>query len=201
MEPVFTHIYESNVWGPDNVADGYTGTSGEGSDISYNANNYIPFLKKFIVEHNIKSIVDLGCGDFRCGPLIYDDLDVTYNGYDIYEKVIEYNAMNNSAQKYTFTHLDFCNRRDEIISGDLCILKDVIQHWSLNDIYTFLDYMVTSKKYKHILICNCGYQPADNLEIQTGGFRPLSCMYLPLSKYGFTPVYTYHTKEVSLLSL
>ena len=61
--------------------------------------------------------------------------------------------------------------------------------------------MVTSKKYKHILICNCGYQPADNLEIQTGGFRPLSCMYLPLSKYGFTPVYTYHTKEVSLLSL
>jgi hypothetical protein len=201
METVFTNIYESNIWGANNIAHGYSGTSGQGSDVSYNADNYIPFLKKFIAEHNIESIVDLGCGDFRCGPLIYDDLDVTYNGYDIYEKVIEYNKMTHSAEKYTFRHLDFCNRRDEIISGDLCILKDVIQHWCLNDIYMFLDYMVMSKKYKHILICNCCYQRDDDTEIQTGGFRPLSSMHLPLSKYGFKPVYTYHTKEVSLLSL
>ena len=30
-------------------------------------------LKKFITDNNI---VDLGCGDFRCGKLIYDDLDI-----------------------------------------------------------------------------------------------------------------------------
>jgi hypothetical protein len=83
MESVFTHIYENNVWGNNNSTN-YNGSSGSGSDIDYNRHNYIPFLKKFIIDNNIKTIIDLGCGDFRCGTLIYDDLDILYNGYDTY---------------------------------------------------------------------------------------------------------------------
>jgi hypothetical protein len=44
-----------------------------------------------INDNNIKNIVDLGCGDFICGKIIYDDLDILYTGYDTYKKVVDSN--------------------------------------------------------------------------------------------------------------
>jgi hypothetical protein len=168
----------------DNSDAEYNGSSGGGSNIDYNKNTYVPFLKKFIIDNNIKTVVDLGCGDFKCGKLIYDDLNIiSYTGYDAYKKVIDYNSTQYSLPKYTFTHLDFCNNKEKIIGGDMCILKDVIQHWSLENIYNFLDYLIETKKFKYILICNCCNQMQYNTNIATGGFRPLSCNYLPLKKY------------------
>ena len=198
MENAFTRVYEAKVWGNNHDA-AYNGSSGPGSSVSYNENTYIPFLKQFITKNNIKNVVDLGCGDFRCGKLIYDDLDVSYTGYDTYNKVVVNNTTHFSLPKYSFTHLEFCNNKEKIIGGDLCILKDVIQHWTLNDIYTFLDYLVDSQKFKYILICNCSNQTEDNTTILNGDYRPLSCDYLPLKKYNPTKLYNYHTKEVSLI--
>ena len=200
MEAVFTNVYENKLWG-DNAAAEYNGSSGEGSNIDYNNNLYIPFLKKFITDNNIKNIVDLGCGDFKCGKLIYDDMDVLYTGYDAYNKIINYHSNNYSPPKYSFKHLDFCNYKENIITGDLCILKDVIQHWSLDNIYNFLDYLVENKKFKYILIFNCCYQSKDNTNITNGEFRPLSCEYLPLKKYNPIKLYNYHSKEVSVIEI
>ena len=125
MEQTFTNAYESKRWGNNNIAE-YNGSSGPGSKLNYNKDTYVPFLKKFINDNNIKNIVDLGCGDFICGKIIYDDLDILYTGYDTYKKVVDYNSKNHSLPKYSFIHLDFCNNKENIISGDLCILKDVI---------------------------------------------------------------------------
>ena len=201
MEETFSNIYENNLWG-NNFNNEYKGSSGPGSSLHYNINTYVPFLKKFIIDNNIKTVVDLGCGDFICGKLIYDDLDVLYTGYDAYKKVVEHNVKNNLA-KYTFTHLDFYNNKEDIISGDLCILKDVIMHWPLDNIYKFLDYLVESKKFKCILICNCCKQTIDNTDIQTGGWRQLSCDYLPLKKYNPKKIYNYHNaeKEVCVINI
>jgi hypothetical protein len=198
MEAVFTNVYENKTWG-DNSGYIYKGSSGPGSDLNYNKDTYIPYLKNFILKNNIKNIVDLGCGDFICGKLIYDDLDVLYTGYDTYKKVVEYNLKQIPLPKYVFIHLDFFNNKERIINGDLCILKDVIQHWSLESIHTFLDYLIENKKFKYILICNCSYQNKHNTEISNGDFRPLSCDYLPLKKYNPRKLYNYHTKEVSLI--
>jgi hypothetical protein len=200
MEQVFTNIYNSNIWGNNNNPE-YNGSSGGGSDINYNKECYIPFLKEFISHNNIKSVVDLGCGDFRCGKLIYDNLDILYTGYDTYKKLIEYNSKHHSLEKYSFHHLDFCNNKERIIDGDLCILKDVLQHWSLEDIYRCLDYLIENKKFKYILICNCSNQRVDNLDIQTGSVRDLSCDYYPLKKYNPVKLLKYHTKEVSLITI
>jgi hypothetical protein len=200
MEHIFTNVYETNVWGNNNNTE-YNGSSGGGSSIEYNKDTYVPFLKKFITDNNIKTIVDVGCGDFRCGKLIYDDLHISYTGYDAYKRVIEYNSKHYSLPKYSFSHLDFCNNKEKIIGGDLCILKDVIQHWSLSNIYTFLDYLIEHKKFKYILICNCCNQIQDNTDIQDGGWRALSCDYLPLKKYNPVKVYKYHSKEVSVLTI
>lgn len=200
MEETFTNVYETKLWGNNNI-DEYSGSSGGGSTINYNKYTYVPFLKKFITDNNIKNIVDLGCGDFICGKLIYDDLDILYTGYDTYKKVIDYNSKNHALPKYSFIHLDFCNNKENIINGELCILKDVIQHWSLENIYSFLDYLVEQKKFKYILICNCCNQTQHDTDIVTGLWRPLSCEYFPLKKYNPIKVYNYHTKEVCVIEI
>jgi len=198
MEDIFTNIYENKIWGDNNI-NNYNGSSGGGSDIDYNKDTYIPFLKKLIIDNNITNITDLGCGDFKCGPLIYDDLDILYRGYDAYKKVIDYHSMEYSSSKYTFYHLDFCNNKELIINGELCILKDVIQHWSLNNIYSFLDYLVENKKFKYILMCNCADQMSDNTDIPDGSMRPLSINYFPLKKYNPKLLGTYASKEISVI--
>ena len=200
MEQIFTNIYENNSWGCNNNAE-YNGSSGPGSAVEYNRHVYIPFLKKFIIDNNINNIVDLGCGDFNCGSLIYDDLDIIYTGYDAYKKVTDYNSKHHSLPKYTFKHLDFFNRKEEIIDGELCILKDVIQHWSLDNIYNFLDYLIEHKKFKYILICNCCNQTVDNTNIKNGGWRPLNSNYLPLKKYNPKKLLNYNTKEVCVIKI
>jgi len=195
MDDIFTNIYENSLWGSNNN-DNYNGSSGSGSSINYNR-LYISFLKKFITDKNIKSVVDLGCGDFQCGSLIYDDLNISYTGYDIYNKVINYNQKKYS--NYTFIQGNFYDNKETLKNADLCILKDVLQHWSLNYIYSFLDYIVENKKYKYILICNCCNQLKNNTDINIGSWHALNSQYLPLKKYSPVRLGFYNTKEVSLI--
>lgn len=199
MENIFTNIYEKKIWG-NNKSPNYKGSSGDGSTTDYNKTTYVPFLKKFITDNSIKSVVDLGCGDFLCGDLIYDDLDIKYTGYDVYKKVITYHKKHYSLPKYNFMHLDFYNKKEDIVGGDMCILKDVIQHWSTSCIYNFLDYLISSKKFKYILICNCCNQTCNNTDIKVGQWRQLNSKFLPLSKYNPEVVYKYNTKEVCLIN-
>lgn len=198
LEKTFTEIYEKNIWGNNNCEE-YNGSSGSGSSIDFNKSSYIPFLQNFIKDNKIKSVVDLGCGDFRCGELLYGDLDINYTGYDTYKKVIEHNKNKFNLEKYNFIHCDFFTNKEVIINADLCILKDVIQHWSLDNINIFLDYLVSQKKFKYILICNCSYQTKDNTDIANGDFRPLSSNYFPLKKYNPVKIFNYNNKEVSII--
>lgn len=200
MEEIFTNMYEKKMWG-NNKNNEYSGSSGNGSSIKYNKNTYIPFLKNFISTKDIKTVVDLGCGDFLCGPLIYDDLDIIYTGYDVYNKIINYNKKIYTLPKYNFIHLDFLNNKDSVLNGDLCILKDVLQHWSFESIYTLLDYLVETKKYKYILITNCCNQLNDTIDITDGKWRQLSSKFLPLKKYNAMEIYKYDTKEVSVIEI
>jgi hypothetical protein len=194
----FTQIYETGAWG-DNGNSEYRGSSGDGSFVEKNK-EYIEFLKDFITQKEIKTVTDLGCGDWKCGNLLYDDLEVVYNGYDAYGKLVEYNQRTFGNSKYSFVHLDFLNNIDAIQSADLCVIKDVLQHWPLNSIYSFLDTLVSSKKFKYILITNCSYQKSDNTDIQMGQFRPLSKDFLPLKKYNPVSLLTYESKDVLLIN-
>jgi len=220
MEKKFTDIYETKFWG-DNKSEEYSGSSGPGSSVLFNKKTYIPVLEGFIKRNNIKKVVDLGCGDFRCG-YAYSDLKIKYVGYDVYKKVVDYNSKKYSSSKfknkYKFIHMDFYNQMEDIESGDLCILKDVLQHWPIENIYTFLDYLVSSKKFKYILICNCSNQEDDYIiknhylrkwfccykfedSSKIGGWKQLSCKYYPLRKYKAKKLYEFNTKEVSVIDV
>ena len=196
---VFTRIYENCVWG-NNRHTNYEGSSGPGSALQYNQKEYIPFLKKYIAENNIKKVVDLGCGDFRCGPSTYSDLNVEYVGYDAYEKIIIHNKSAHTDPKYTFIHMDFLNKKEDLQTGDMCILKDVFLHWTVEEIYDFLDYLVSSRKYKKILICNCKQQYKDNPS-NKNRLTYFSAKMLPLKKYNPIILLQYNTKEVSVIDV
>ena len=155
-------------------------------------------MKKFITDNKINTVVDLGCGDFVCGKIIYDDLDIIYQGYDTYKKIIDYNSTQYLLPKYSFIHLDFFTNKDIIANADLCILKDVIQHWTMDEINTFLDYLVENKKFKYILLCNCCNQRQDNPE-NNDRSTALSVDFFPLKKYNPVKLYNYNTKELSVI--
>tara|TARA_B110000444_G_scaffold257718_1_gene296805 strand:+ start:70 stop:675 length:606 start_codon:yes stop_codon:yes gene_type:complete len=199
MEAIFTNIYNKNHWG-NNHNSNYYGSSGGGSDITYNK-EYIVILRKIINDLKINKIVDLGCGDFRIGNLLYNDLNILYIGYDTYAKIIEFHKTQYLELKYTFKHLDFFTNKELIEKGDLCILKDVLQHWTLKDIYAFLDYLVESNKFKYILLINCCNQSKDNTDCQIGCTRELSCNFLPLKKYNIRKIANYNTKEISIIDI
>jgi hypothetical protein len=199
MSPIdiFTSVYENKVWGNNNNTE-YKGSSGDGSLLKNN-NEYISFMKSFIKEKSIETVVDLGCGDWQCGVALYDDLTINYTGYDAYEKVVVFNTKTHGSSKYTFTHLDFLNNPSNIKSADLCIIKDVLQHWPLESINAFLDYIVGSGKFKYVIVVNCKWQNTDNTQIQMGEFRPLSKDYLPLKKYAPIHLLSYSSKEILLI--
>jgi hypothetical protein len=201
-EEIFTGFYKRAVWG-DNKQKKYSGSSGNGSSLSINKDTYVPLLKNFILSNKIETVVDLGCGDFLCGPSIYDSLpNIKYFGYDTYKDLIDYHKENyQTHEKYRFFHLDFYSKKEEIHSADLCIIKDVLQHWNTPEIYILLDYLVDTKKFKYILITNCKSQKKDDRTVSTGRGKGLISTMYPLKKYNAQRLYEYHTKEVSLVRI
>ena len=120
---VFTNIYKNKIWGDsDDVF--LLGSSGQGSSIEATDEYYNPFIRKFIEENNIKTVVDLGCGDWQSSYKIYDYTDVVYYGYDAYENIVT--TLNNrysDKKNYTFSFLDVVTDLDKVKDGDLYIIK------------------------------------------------------------------------------
>src|SRR5262245_52404872 len=56
----FSEIYAQNLWGGE-AGEFYSGTGSE----AFYAPPYAEMVKKLIAENDIKTVVDLGCGDFR----------------------------------------------------------------------------------------------------------------------------------------
>ena len=197
MEKVFTRKYQQNKWGKD-ISNKYKGNSGPGSTILFNI-EYIEFLKNFIINNNIKNIVDLGCGDFRIGEKIYNDINVNYTGYDIYKDLINsHMEQYSNNNKYNFIYLDFYNNPDKIINSDLIIIKEVLQHWPNYKINQFLDYIKKNKKFKYLLLVNCKSN-TESIDIGTGGCRGLSYKHIPLLKYNGKNIFNYNSQEVVLI--
>ena len=195
---VFTRIYESSEWGHP-VSLHFKGSSGDGSSEEYNR-DYIAFLKAFIRQQEIKSVVDAGCGDWRCGKAIYYKTDVKYTGYDIYKEMIDsHNKIYQPLSRFwTFEVKNCLTDTLSMADADLLIIKDVLQHWSDPEVRKFLDDMVALKKYKYILVINCADESRSML-MEAGGWRTLSHSHPLLGDYGLIEIFKYNTKSVLLM--
>ena len=136
---VFNEIYSESIWGKG---------SGSGSELEY-CKPYLNFLKDFFYDYKIKSIVDLGCGDWQFSKEI-NFKGIKYFGIDVAEEVIAENTKSYSSEDITFNILD---KYQDIPSCDLLICKDVMQHLSIKENKKIIKEVFP--KFKYILSTNC----------------------------------------------
>ena len=60
VESVFTRIYDIGLWGRNEEGRGFSGSGSRAE----NAASCLSYLREFIKKNEIKTVVDLGCGDW-----------------------------------------------------------------------------------------------------------------------------------------
>jgi SAM-dependent methyltransferase len=140
-QDVFTKVYIKGMWG----GDPGTFFSGPGSNDEA-ARPYADFVIQFMTEHNVTSVVDLGCGDFRVGSLIAAS-GVSYTGVDVVEPLIAQNRRRHAGPIVRFQCADITS--DALPDGELCLVREVFQHLSNAQVRAVLARLA---KYKFALI-------------------------------------------------
>ena len=194
-EVIFSTIYETGGW---DTEDGVKGTSGSGSSPK-NAKIYIEFLKDFLTSKQIKSVVDLGCGDWQISQLI-DWKGIQYKGVDVASNVIERNKMLYASENISFVRADGID--NVLPKADLLICKDVLQHLPFSDILSVITQL---SKFKYCIIVN-DVDPVtltcENKDIPRGHYRLLDLTKPPFSLSGrkvLSYVSAKETKQVLLI--
>ena len=117
-------IYENNLWGG-NQSEFF---SGDGSHNPELINPYLETLTSFLTAFKTPPVVcDLGCGDFNIGKELVK-LSKKYIAIDIVPELIAHNKKTFKAENLEFHSLDIAE--DNLPSGDLAILRQVLQHLS-----------------------------------------------------------------------
>ncbi|MFA6119090.1 MAG: class I SAM-dependent methyltransferase [Parachlamydiales bacterium] len=192
-QKVFTNIYKKGIWGKNENGRNY---SGIGSTIR-NTSFYIIFMEHFIRSNNIRSVLDVGCGDWSFSKYM-DWKGISYLGVDVVKSIVIRNKKEFSQNNIKFSHIDAVN--SDLPPADLMICKDVLQHLSYQDIKLFLKQIT---KFKYCLITN-DIDPksqSNNSDITTGGYRPLDLTKKPFNLNGIK-IFTYRSnllKQVLLL--
>lgn len=197
LTDIFEKVYKEAWWGVD---ENQNGTSGSGSEPK-NAVPYIDFLKNFMAEKNIQSVVDAGCGDWQIARTINWE-GINYLGFDASKTVIENNKNRFGKENIHFYHENFLDI--DLPAADLLILKDVLQHLSLKNISKAITQF---KKFKYVIIVN-DIDPqtlsSRNFDIQDGNYRTLDItaapFYVDASRaLTYKPAFSYETKLVLLV--
>ena len=132
-EDVFDEIYAKNEWGgvPGEINSG-SGSRGKAAEL------YIQTINSFITRYGIKSIVDIGCGDFYIAHQILDLVGpgVSYIGLDVARIVVETNNRRFARNGVAFHWANAVT--DELPAADLCLVRQVFQHLSNKQISAIL---------------------------------------------------------------
>lgn len=119
----FNEVYIHGVWD----SAGGAAPSGEGSYGAW-ADHYVATVSKLIADLDVKSVLDIGTGDFNIGRQISPLVD-EYLATDVSDFVIKRNqAMFSNMPSVKFMTLDACV--DEIPRVDLILIRQVLQHIS-----------------------------------------------------------------------
>jgi 2-polyprenyl-3-methyl-5-hydroxy-6-metoxy-1,4-benzoquinol methylase len=168
MTDKFSEIYENDEWGFG---------SGVGS-LPLNNVEYIRFVKAFIEHNRIRSVVDVGCGDWQFSRFI-DWTGVNYVGLDVVDGLVSRNQRHFAREGISFRTL--ANDAD-LPSADLLVCKDVLQHLPNASIRRYLDLFKARARF--LLITNDDW-PAEelmNTEIAEGQWRPVRLDRPPFSE-------------------
>jgi SAM-dependent methyltransferase len=127
LPETFQRIYRTKAWGD----DGEPFFSGPGSHRPI-CELYCASIVKFIEENKIRSVIDLGCGDFSVGRRIHEATGVRYTGIDVVPELIEHHRKTVNYPLVSFECADItCDR---LPVADLCLIRQVLQHLSNEEV-------------------------------------------------------------------
>ena len=168
----FTNVYETNYWMGGTVGES---VSGAGSTLA-ETKKVIQVINSLIKELNIKTFLDLPCGDFNWMQHV-NLSGVQYIGADIVDPLIAKNAKKYTSDNIQFQVLNLIE--DPLPKCDMLLTRDCVMHLSFSDIY---------KSMKNIKASGCKYllittspEHSINFESVTGG----DCRNLNLEKKPF----------------
>jgi len=189
VEGVFAKIYGDDLWG---------NGSGGGSHPRV-TKEYIAYLQELFRTCAIKSVVDLGCGDWQFSKRI-DWTDIKYTGLDIVESVIKEDNRRYSRPNVSFRCVNVLESGfADIPDADLFITKDVLQHLSNANVCRILQGAL-SGKFKYLAITN-DFFDGDVVDIPNGDTRPLDIRRPPLNVTSAVPVLSFSGKQTFFVEL
>ncbi len=185
---IFTDIYENNKWG------NTESVSGSGSTL-YATRFLIPELHHLLERYEIKSILDIPCGDFNWMKKVNLD-KIKYHGADIVESLIFKNR--ETCPSHKFSVIDLIN--DPLPKVDMIFCRDCLFHLPNDFIINALKNIKLSGS-KYLLTTSYAWKSIPNTNCKMGKWRRLN---LELSPFSLPPPIeriiegTYRDKTMSL---
>ncbi len=144
LKEIFSKIYSEKAWGD----DGSKFSSGGGSNESYIVRPYVEKILRELKACGSRKpeVVDLGCGNFNIGKNFIGHCS-RYTAVDIVPELIESLRSEGYPDHVRFLNLDITE--DELPEGDVCFLRQVLQHLSNDQIMKVLPKL---EKYKVLYI-------------------------------------------------
>jgi SAM-dependent methyltransferase len=183
VKDAFEAVYSKNLWNHG---------SGPGS-LPSSTIDYRAFIERFILENDIRTVTDLGCGDWQFSKLV-NWSSVTYTGLDVVPHLVDQNN-----QRFANKNISFkiSEGYDSLPGGDLLLCKEVLQHLPNRLIFSYLN--AISDKYRYALITNSiGPGWERNTDISPGGYRPLKLEAEPFKSHGAV-IFVYYPRSESQL--
>lgn len=184
---VFTQLHRDGAWGSG---------CGPGATLEYCA-PLVEFLTQHFQQTAAKTLCDLGCGDCQWQPALIEKTGLAYIGIDCIDALIGQNAQR-LGDKFRFVAADFAaaTALHTLPAADVYLLKDVLQHWTSDDVHQFLFDLRAIAPAAEILVINCVHQDSDKRDIQLGQFAPLHKTHYPLNQFVIDELFTFHSKTV-----
>ena len=166
---IFTSYYKRNTW------KGSESASDPGSD--YEQTKFlVPELNIMLKYLNIKSMLDLPCGDFNWMKNV-DLSKISYHGADIVDEMIKKNNTKYGSENISFSVIDLVN--DKLPKVDLVMVRDCLVHLPTEDVIKAIK-NIQSSGSKYLLTTNFTWNHQNNnKDISVGEWRRLNLVQSP----------------------
>ena len=163
---IFDYYFKHNLFGD---ADSLSGT-GSSLEATQTIRNELPNIFQRL---NIKSLLDIPCGDFYWAKEI-DWIDIEYTGADVVAGIIDQNNQSYKTSHRRFIELDILE--DALPQNDLILCRDLFIHFSNEQILNAIDNI---KKSGARYLLTTHYTKVSNKNIKLGSFRPINLKIAP----------------------
>lgn len=175
---VFSKIYKNDLF--NSFETNKESKSGPGSNLEQTAQITVQ-IPEILKKYNVKSILDLPCGDFYWMSKV-DLSDIKYIGGDIVKEIIKCNSAKFTNNNITFKQIDIIN--DPLPKVDLILCRDLFVHLKNEQILLAVKNIKNSgSKY---LLTTTHKKITQNLNInEIGTWRPINLEIAPFHFQNF----------------